>query len=60
MEVLMEFAGNKEFIESFREAAKVLIVQRGQNKDGQYLVAAVYGVGERRGLLLIPEGHGGW
>lgn len=60
MEVLLGFPSDKEFIKSFREGATVFIVRRDQNKDGQYLEAAVYGVGERRGILLIPEGCGGW
>ncbi len=37
-----------------------MIVRRGGNKDGWFLEAAAYGMGERRGILLIPKGHWGW
>jgi hypothetical protein len=60
MEVLLGFPGDKEFVKSFREGAKVLIVHRGGNKDGRFLEVAAYGMGTRRGILLIPEGRGGW
>lgn len=60
MEILMGFPSDKEFVKSFKEGRKVLIVRRCGNKDGQYLEVAVYGVGGRRGLLLIPEGRRGW
>jgi hypothetical protein len=59
MEVLLGFPRDKEFVKSFREGTKVLIVLRGGNKDGWFLEAAAYGMGERRGILLILEGRGG-
>jgi len=52
--------GDQEFIKSFREGLKVLIARRGGNKDGRFLEAAAYGLGSRRGIMLIPEGRGGW
>jgi hypothetical protein len=60
MEVLLGFPGDKEFVNSFREGTKVLIVRRGGNKDGRYLEAATYGMGGWRVILLISEGRGGW
>jgi hypothetical protein len=33
------------------------IVRRG---NGKFVEVAIYGVGGRRGFLLIPEGRGGW
>lgn len=36
------------------------IIRKGGNKNGRFVEAAVYGVGGRRGFLLIPEDRGGW
>jgi hypothetical protein len=60
MEVLLGIPGDKEFVKSFREGTKVLIVHRVGNKDGRSLEAEAYGMGGRRGFLLIPEGSGEW
>jgi hypothetical protein len=49
----------KDFIRSFREGSKVLIVRRGGNAAGRFLEVAVYGVGGRRGIIFIPEGRDG-
>jgi hypothetical protein len=38
---------------------KVLIVRRGGNLAGRFLEVAVYAVGGRRGIILIPEGRKG-
>lgn len=55
----MGFPGDKEFIKSFREGAKVLIIWRDRDKDGQYVEATVYGVGGQRGILLKGKEGGG-
>jgi len=47
-------------VKSFREGTKVLIVRRGGNKDGRFLEVAAYGMGGRRGFLLILDGRGWW
>jgi hypothetical protein len=60
IDVLLGFPGDKEFVKSFREGTKVLIVSRGGNKDGRFFETAAYGMGGRRGILLIPKGRGGW
>jgi hypothetical protein len=60
METLLGFPGEQEFIKSYREGPKLLIARRGGNKDGRFLEAAVFGLGSRRGFVLIPEGRGGW
>jgi hypothetical protein len=60
MEALLGFLGDKEFVKSFEEGTKVLIVRRGGKKDGWFLEAVAYGMGGWRGILLIPEGGGGW
>jgi len=47
----------KEFIKSFREGPKVLIVRSGGNNSDQFLEVEVYVVGSWKGLILIPEGR---
>jgi len=59
MENLQWFPGEKDFIRSFREGSKVLIVRRGGNAAGRFLEVAVYGAGSRRGIIFIPEGRDG-
>jgi hypothetical protein len=49
----------EDFVKSFREGSKATIVQRVENRSGQFLEAAVYAVSGSRGLILIPEGHDG-
>jgi hypothetical protein len=60
LETLLGFSGDHDFVKSFREGSKLLIAHRGENKAGRFLEAAAYGLGGRRGLILIPEGRGGW
>jgi hypothetical protein len=60
MESLLGFPGDQEFIKSFREGSKILIACRVGNKDGRFLKAVAYGLGGRRGIILILEGRGGW
>jgi hypothetical protein len=60
LEVLLGFPEDQEYIKSFREGLKVLIACRGGNKAGRFLEAAAYGMSGRRGIILIPEGRGGW
>jgi hypothetical protein len=59
MENMLQFSGDTDFVKSFREALKVLIVRRGGNLAGRFLEVAVYAVGGRRGIILIPEGRKG-
>jgi hypothetical protein len=58
MENLQWFPG-EDFIRSFREGSKVLIVRLGGNAAGRFLEVAVYGVGGRRGIIFIPKGCDG-
>jgi hypothetical protein len=59
MENLQWCPEEKDFIRSFREGSKVLLVRRGGNAAGRFLEVAVYGVGGRRGIIFIPEGRDG-
>jgi hypothetical protein len=48
------------FIKSFREGSRVLIARRRCNQAGRFLEVASFGMGGRKGFILIPEGRGGW
>jgi hypothetical protein len=45
MENMLRFPGDKDFVKSFSEGLKVLIVKRGGNLAGRFLEVAVYAVG---------------
>jgi hypothetical protein len=59
MESLLWFPGDKDFVRSFKEGSKVLIVRQGGNVAGRFLEVAVYAAGGRRGIIYIPEGYEG-
>jgi hypothetical protein len=59
MESLLWYPGEKDFVRSFREGSKVLIVRRGGNAAGRFLEVAIYAVGGRRGIIYILEGYEG-
>jgi hypothetical protein len=62
VEVALRNTGMKDFVKSFWEDQRVLIVRRGENKAGCFLELAVYAEGGQQGLILLPEGHDrrGW
>jgi hypothetical protein len=60
MENLLGYPEDQEFIKSFREGSKIVITRRGSNQAGRFLEVAVFGLGGRKGFILIPEGRGGW
>jgi len=60
MEGLLGSPEEQDFVKSFREGLKVLFAQIGGNKAGRFLEATVFGMGGRKGFILIPEGSGGW
>jgi hypothetical protein len=60
LEVLLGFPEEQDFVKSFREGLKFPIAQRGGNKAGRILEATTFGLGGRKGSILIPKGHGGW
>jgi hypothetical protein len=57
MESLLSYPGEKDFVRSFREGSKVLIVRRGGNVTGRFLEVVVYAVGGRRWIIYFPEGY---
>jgi hypothetical protein len=50
----------KDFVSSYREDVKALVVNGGGNKAGHYLEVADYAESVRKGVIWIPEGHKGW
>jgi hypothetical protein len=52
--------GEEDFAKSFRDNGKSLMVHKGWNKSGRFLVAAVFAEGGRRGGIWLPEGREGW
>jgi hypothetical protein len=60
LEVLLGFPEEQDFVKSFMKGSKVMIARRGVNKAGRLLEAATFGMGGRKGIILIPEGRGGW
>jgi len=60
LESLVGFPEDQAFVKSFREGSRVLIARRGCNQAGRFMEAASFGMGGRKGFILIPEGRGGW
>jgi len=58
--LLVDYPEDQVFIKSFREGSRVLIARRGCNQAGRFLEVASFGMGGRKGFILIPEGRGGW
>jgi hypothetical protein len=55
MEGLLGSPVEQDFIKSFREGPKILIARIGGNKAGRFLEVTVFGMGGRKGFILIPE-----
>jgi len=60
MEELLGLPAEQELVKSFREGSKVLIARRGGNKAGRFLEVSTFGLGGRKGYIVIPEGRRGW
>jgi len=56
LEVLLDLSEEQEIVNSFREGLKLLIARRGGNKDGHFLEVSSFGLGGRKGFIVIPEG----
>jgi hypothetical protein len=48
--------GVEDFVKSFREDLKVLIVWRGGNQADRFLEVASFVVGGRKGFIWLPKG----
>jgi hypothetical protein len=59
VEEVIRDPGDEEFVKSFRDESKAIILWRGGNKAGRFLEVAVYAEGGQRGLVMFPEGRGG-
>jgi len=60
LEILLCHLEDQDFIKSFREGSKILIARRGSNQASRFLEAATFGMGGRKGFIVIPEGRRGW
>jgi hypothetical protein len=49
-----------EFARSISDEGRVLKIRLGSNRAGCFLEAAVFVEGERKGVIRLPEGRGGW
>jgi len=48
-----------DFVKSFREDSKVLIVRRGRNQVERFLEVASFAIGGWKGFIWLPEGREG-
>ena len=60
VEDALMFPGKKDFVKSFREYVKVLMVRRGGNKACQLLEVVVYAEEGWKGVIWLSEGREGW
>jgi hypothetical protein len=60
LEILLDHPEDQDFIKSFRDGSKILIAWRGGNHAGRFLEAASFGMGGRKGLIVISKGRRGW
>jgi hypothetical protein len=51
--------GEEDFAKSLRENGKALMVHKGWNKSGRFLVAVVFAEVGRRGVIWFPVGREG-
>jgi hypothetical protein len=50
----------KDFVKSYCEDVKALMVREGGNKAGRYLEVVVFVEGGRKGVIWLPEDREGW
>jgi hypothetical protein len=60
VEEAMKDLGKKNFVKSFCEDVKVLMVCGGGNKAGWCLEVGVFAEGGRKGVIWLLEGRQGW
>jgi hypothetical protein len=60
VEEAMEAQRKEDFTRTFWDEVRVLKVCMGSNKAGYFLEAAVFVKDDRKGVIRLPEGRGGW
>jgi hypothetical protein len=60
VEEMQKSLGEEDFVKSYCEDEKVLIVCGSGNKANRYLEVAVYAEGDRKCIIWLPNGRGGW
>jgi hypothetical protein len=60
VEAAIEAQKKDGFARSFRDEMRALKVRTGSNKAGCFIEAAVFVEGNRKGVVRLPEGRGGW
>lgn len=60
VEEALKSPGIDDFVKSFRQAEKTIMVRGGGNKAGHFLKILVFSEGVRNSSIWIPEGRGGW
>jgi hypothetical protein len=59
VEEALEFQRKEDFARSFQDKVRVLKVRTGSNRAGCFLEAAVFVEGSWKGVIRLPQGHGG-
>jgi hypothetical protein len=60
VEEAIEAQRKDDFARSFRDEVRALKVRTGSNKAGCFIEAGVFVEGNRKGVVRLPEGRGGW
>jgi hypothetical protein len=60
VEEVLKSPGKEDFIKSYRQDEKVMMVRGGGSKADHYLEVAVYAKGGQKGIIWLLEGHEGW
>lgn len=60
IEEVLKSLGKEDFVKSYHEDEKVLMVRGGGNKASCYLEFAIYAEGGWKCIIWLPEGRGGW
>jgi hypothetical protein len=60
VEEAIEAQRKDDFARSFRDEVRALKVRTGRNKAGCFIEAAVFVEGNRKGVVRLLEGRGGW
>jgi hypothetical protein len=59
VEEVLKSLGKEDFVKSYHEDENLLMVRGGGNKVGRYLEVAIYADGGWKGIIWLPDSHGG-